>query len=70
MQMEGREDEEREEAEEDTKEYEARGDAKEGEEGVQISLHALKGHPSEKVIKIKGIVRKKKLIVLINSGST
>lgn len=52
------------------KELEARGNAKEREEGGQISLHALEGHPSKKVIKIKGAVGKKKLVVLIDSRST
>jgi len=38
-------------------------------EGVKISLHPLEGCLSEKIIKIKGMVGKKEVIVLINSGS-
>ena len=39
-------------------------------EGGQISLHALEGHPSEKMIKIRGNVGKMRLLILIDSGSS
>ena len=34
----------------------------------EISLHALQRCPSKKIIKVKGLVGKKKLMVLIDSG--
>ena len=40
------------------------------EDGGEISLHIIEGCPSKKIIKVKGLVGKKKVVVLINSGST
>lgn len=39
-------------------------------EDGEISLQALKGYPTNKIIKVEGLVEKRKLMVLINSGST
>ena len=52
--------------EEVTEEMEATGEGK----GGGISLHALIGCPSNKIIKVEGQVRDKKLMILIDSGST
>ena len=41
-----------------------------GEEGGEISFHALKGIPMGQIIKVKGHVGKQKLMLLIDSGST
>ncbi|XP_052198354.1 uncharacterized protein LOC127805643 [Diospyros lotus] len=41
-----------------------------GEEDGEISLHALQGCPSGKIIKVKGNYRKRRLIILMDSGST
>ena len=44
---------------------------KESEQGGgEIYFHALKGGPNGKIIKVQGQVGKKKLLVLIDSGST
>ena len=40
------------------------------EEGGEISLHALQGFPSGKIIKVKGSQGKRTLMILIDSGST
>jgi len=41
-----------------------------GNDGGEISFHALRGGPTGKIIKVRGHVGKKKLMVLISSGST
>ena len=41
-----------------------------GQEGGEISFHALKGGPTGKIIKVRGQVGKKKLMGLTDSGST
>ena len=41
-----------------------------GNEDGEISLHALKGCPTKKIIKVEGQVGNGKLMVLIESGST
>jgi len=65
MQMEGEDDE----GGENIPDAETGKQVEEEEEGGQISLHALEGHPSEKMIKIRGNVGKRKLLILIDSGS-
>ena len=40
------------------------------DEGGEISFHALKGEPTRKIIKVKGEAGRRKLMVLIDSGST
>jgi len=58
---------------EEEKETEGRKEPEEeikGDEGSEISMHALQGHASGKVLKVRGIVRKRSLVVLIDSGST
>ena len=40
------------------------------DERGEISFHALKGEPTGKIIKVKGQARRRKLMVLIDSGST
>ena len=40
------------------------------QEGVEISFHTLKGGTTGKIIKVQGQVRQRKLLVLIDSGST
>ena len=65
MQMEGQEEEEVEEI----REQEKKGDGAD-EKGGQISLHTLEGWPLKRIIKIKGMVGKKGVIVLIDNGST
>ena len=62
--MEGPGEGEREEAEE-----EEQGEPVEVK-GDELSMHALQGHASGKVLKVKGIVGKNALVVLIDSGST
>jgi len=52
--------------EEVTEEMEATGEGK----GGGISLHALIGCPSNKIIKVEGLVSDKKLRILIDTGST
>ena len=39
-------------------------------EDGEISLHALKGCPTNKIIKVEGLVGNRKLMELIDSGST
>lgn len=41
-----------------------------GDEGGEISFHALKGGPTGKIIKVKGLAGKRRLTVLIDGGST
>ena len=41
---------------------EAADDGAVGEEGGEISLHALEGCPSEKIIKVKGSVGKRRVM--------
>ena len=41
-----------------------------GDERGEISFHALKGCPTGKIIKVKGMAGKRSLMVLIDSGST
>ena len=64
LDKEGEEDEMKEEHPSETLEEE------QGPEGGEISFHALKGGSMGKIIKVKGQVGKKKLMVLIDSGST
>lgn len=66
MQMEGEDDE----CGDDRLDEDIGKQMEEEEEGGQISLHALEGHPSEKTIKIRGNVGKRKLLILIDSGSS
>jgi len=42
----------------------------EEEEGGEISMHALEGHASGRVLKVRGTTGKRSLVVLIDSGST
>ena len=41
-----------------------------GEEGGEISFHALRGSPMGQIIKVKGQVGRTRLMMLIDSGST
>ena len=41
-----------------------------GDEGGEISFNALKGCPTREIIKMKGMAGKRRLMVLIDSGST
>ena len=42
----------------------------EGNEGGEISMHALRGQAAGRVIKVKGLVRKRSIVVLIDSDNT
>jgi len=42
----------------------------EGEENVEISLHALRGLANNKIIKLEGRALDNKLMILIDSKST
>ena len=57
------------ENEEEMPDTEIGNQVEEKQEGWKISLHALDGHTSEKMIKIRGNVGKRKLLILIDSGS-
>jgi len=59
-----------EEEEEEAKEGEGPKGQVEEEEGGEISMHALQGCASSKVLKVRGMVGKRKLVVLIDSGSS
>ena len=62
------------EGQEDGKEQEAgietNDEILEGNEGGKISMHALQGQAADRVIKVKGLVRKRSIVVLIDSGNT
>ena len=64
-------DEEGEEEEERLEEevVEENANKAQGDEGGEISFHALKGGPTGKIIKVKGQVGKRWLAVLIDSGN-
>ena len=64
--MEGEDDED----EEEMPDMDTGKQLEEEEERGQISLHTLEGHPSEKIIKIRGNIGKRKLLILIDSGSS
>lgn len=63
--MEGLGEVEREEVEE-----EEQGEPVENEERGELSMHTLQGQASGKVLKVKGLVGKRALVVFIDSGST
>ena len=56
----------------DRQQVQIRGDSnhRSGEEDGKISLHALQGCPSRKIIKVKGNYGKRRLMILIDNGRT
>ena len=70
LQMEGLEEEVEEVEEVVVEEDEKEKEEIEREEGGEISLHALQGCPSGKIIKVKGSHGKRRLMILIQSDST
>ncbi|XP_052201138.1 uncharacterized protein LOC127807380 [Diospyros lotus] len=70
MEGSGEDDEAEEELLEEVVEGEGREQEDYEDEGGQISFHALKGGSTGRIIQVKGQVGKKRLAVLIDSGST
>ena len=70
LKMEGKEEEkDEEEGEVNEEDMELAGEAKVEDEGREISFHALR-EPTGKIIKVKRQAKRKKLMVLIDSGNT
>ena len=70
FQMEGLEEEVEEEEEVAAGEMKDVKEGTAGEEDGEISLHALQGCPSGKIINVKGNYGKRRLMILVDSGST